>query len=96
MHLKDITRILKKHRNDLSSQGVRKLAIFGSLARNENTSKSDVDILIDFDPKKGLFVFVGLKNYLESILHCEVDLVTKDALHPALKTRILQEAKYVF
>ena len=96
MLLKTITKILNHHRTDLSLQGVRSLAIFGSVARNESTAKSDIDILIDFDAKKGLFAFVGLKNYLENILHCEVDLVTKNALHPALKTQILREAKHVF
>lgn len=66
------------------------------MARNEGSAKSDVDILVDFDSKKGLFVFVGLKTYLETILERDVDLVTKQALHPALKQRILQEAKSVF
>jgi hypothetical protein len=96
MLLKTITKILNQHRKDLLQKGVRALAIFGSVARNESTSKSDIDILIDFDAKKGLFAFVGIKNYLESILECEVDLVTKNALHPALKSQILQEAKHVF
>ena len=96
MSLKDISKILNQHREDLALKGVRTLAVFGSVARNENTSKSDIDILIDFDAKKGLFAFVGLKHYLEDILDCEVDLVTKNALHPALKAQILQEAKYVF
>jgi predicted nucleotidyltransferase len=96
MQLRSAIKILKEHHKDLSLQGVRGIAIFGSVARNESKSTSDIDILIDFDPKKGLFVFVGLKNYLESILRCEVDLVTKNALHPALKSRILQEAKHVF
>lgn len=88
--------ILKSHQTDLLNQGVRKLSIFGSLARNESSKGSDVDILIDFDSKRGLFAFVGLKNYMESILRCEVDLVTKNALHPALKSRILRDAKNVF
>jgi len=96
MLLKTAIKILKSHQEDLSQQGVRALAIFGSIARNEGIAKSDVDILIDFDSKRGLFVFVGLKSYLESILHCEVDLVTKNALHPALKPQILKEAKHVF
>lgn len=96
MLLKDAVKNLKQNRKELSSKEVRKLAVFGSVARNESSSKSDIDILIDFDSKKGLFVFIGLKNHLESILHCEADLVTKNALHPALKARILQEAKQVF
>ncbi len=86
---KSIVKILKKHHKDLSLQGARSLAIFGSFARNENTSKSDMDILTDFDSKKGLFAFIGLKNYLKKILQNEVDLVTKKALHPALKLKIL-------
>ncbi len=96
MLLKSSTKILKKHQKELAKQGVRALAIFGSVARNKGTAKSDVDILIDFDSKRGLFAFVGLKIYLENILDCEVDLVTKNALHPALKPQILREAKHVF
>ena len=52
MLLKTIIKTLSQHRKDLSLQGVRALAIFGSVARNENTAKSDIDILIDFDAKK--------------------------------------------
>lgn len=96
MLLIEAQRILQKHRKDLSRLGVRALALFGSVARNEGTVKSDVDILIEFDSKKGLFVFMDIKNYLEELLDCEVDLVTKSALHPALKKQILSEAKYVF
>jgi predicted nucleotidyltransferase len=96
MLLKHAAKILKQHQKELVEQGVRTIAIFGSVARNESTDKSDVDILIDFDSKRGLFAFVGLKDYLENILDCDVDLVTKNALHPALKPQILREAKYVF
>jgi predicted nucleotidyltransferase len=96
MMLKTVSKIINDHKLDLINQGVRRLAIFGSVARDEETKKSDIDILIDFDSKKGLFAFVGIKTYLEGILQCEVDLVTKRALHPALKSKILQEAKHVF
>lgn len=88
--------VLESHRKDLSRLGTRHLSIFGSTARNEATKTSDIDILVDFDSKKGLFVFVDLKFYLEEILKCEVDLVSKRALHPALKKRILSEAKQIF
>lgn len=88
--------VLESHRKDLSRLGTRHLAIFGSTARNEATKNSDIDILVDFDSKKGLFVFVDLKFYLEEILKCEVDLVSRRALHPALKKRILSESKQIF
>lgn len=96
MQLKEAKQILNRHRDDLAQLGVLTLALFGSVARNERKAASDIDILIDFDAKKGLFVFVDLKNYLETLLKCEVDLVTKNALHPALRKKILQEAKHVF
>jgi len=96
MQLKRIKKILIGHKKHLSRLGVRTLALFGSVVRNEATSKSDVDILVDVDSKRDLFAFVEIKSYLEGLLDCEVDLVTKSALHPALKGRILREAKYVF
>lgn len=88
--------VLETHRKQLSSLGTRHLAIFGSTARNEATKKSDIDILVDFDAKKGLFEFIDLKFYLEELLECDVDLVSRQALHPALKKRILSEAKQIF
>lgn len=88
--------LLISHREHLSRLGTRHLSIFGSTARNDTKKSSDIDILVDFDAKKGLFVFVDLKFYLENLLKCEVDLVSTRALHPALKERILSEAKQVF
>ncbi len=95
MLLKKVERILKNHEKDLHQFGVRTLAVFGSTARNEAKNSSDIDILVDFDSKRGMFVFLDLKTYLEGILQCDVDLVTKSALHPALKDKILREARYV-
>lgn len=96
MLLRKAIKILTDHKKDLMRLGVRALSLFGSVARDAGTPKSDVDILIDFDSQKGLFVFMDIKSYLEDLLDCEVDLVTKNALHPSLKKRILQEAKHVF
>ncbi len=96
MRFKEVKKILSNHKREHLDRGVRALSVFGSTARDEAVEKSDVDILVDFDAKKGLFLFVRLKKYLEELLKCEVDLVTKAALHPALKNRILRDAKHVF
>lgn len=88
--------VLLSHQKQLSQLGSRHLAIFGSTVRNEATKTSDIDILVDFDTKKDLFGFIDLKFYLEDLLSCDVDLVSKQALHPALKKRILSEAKQIF
>lgn len=92
MAKQDVFNILKKSRDQLSTYGVKSIALFGSVARGEATNKSDIDILIDFDAQKGLFVFLSLKQYLENILHHKVDLVTHQALHPRLRKHILEEA----
>ena len=96
MLFKQAQKIICSHKQKLSQFGVRALSVFGSIARNEGKKSSDIDILVDFDSKRGMFVFLDLKEYLERILECEVDLVTKNALHPALKDKILHEAKNVF
>ena len=96
MLLKEAKKILNAHKKDILSLGVRALSLFGSVVKNKASAGSDIDVLVDFDAKKGLFGFIGLKCYLEELLHCNVDLVTKNALHPSLKKRILDEAKNVF
>jgi predicted nucleotidyltransferase len=96
MLFSEAEQILKGHKKGLSKLGVSNLSVFGSTAKNQGKKKSDVDILVELDPKKGMFGFISLKEYLESILHCDVDLVTKNALHPALKERILRDAKQIF
>lgn len=76
----------------LKSQGVRKAALFGSLAKGEGGRRSDVDILIEFEGhSKTLLDFVGLKLELEKKLKRKVDLVEYSALHPLLRSDILRE-----
>jgi uncharacterized protein len=84
--------ILRQHHTELTSQGVKSLAIFGSVARGVSSSDSDIDLLIDFDRPTGLFEFIRIKLRLEELLGLPVDLVTQDALHPALRENILKEA----
>jgi predicted nucleotidyltransferase len=76
--------------------GVTSLALFGSAARNESSSESDVDLLVEFDEPVGLFHFFSVQHRLEEILGVrKVDLVQRGALHPALRDRILAEAVHV-
>jgi predicted nucleotidyltransferase len=92
MNRDDVIMVMRAHRGELEAMGVAKLAVFGSLARNEFTDKSDIDLLVEFDGRVGLFQFARVQRYLETILGTSVDLVTPDALHPALRSRILAEA----
>ena len=94
MRKDEVLRILKEHRRELEQYGAKSLAIFGSVARGESTDRSDIDILVEIVDNVGLFEFVRLKNHLEKILGCPVDLVTQEALKKQLRDRILREAIY--
>lgn len=75
--------------------GVRALYVFGSVARGEATDSSDVDILVEFEQPGRFAQFMDLKFLLEDECGVRVDLVTRDALRPALKSQILSEARRV-
>jgi hypothetical protein len=75
------------------SYGVESLAVFGSIAREDAGSASDVDILVRFQGEPpGLFQFVRLERQLSEILGRPVDLVMETALKPRLREKILAEA----
>jgi hypothetical protein len=92
MNLNSISLLLHKHQSDLDQFAVKSLAVFGSVARGEATECSDIDLLVEFNQPIGLFEFIRLKYYLETLIGSKVDLVTPDALHPALRDSILNEA----
>ncbi|MGA0559898.1 nucleotidyltransferase family protein [Larkinella sp. VNQ87] len=77
---------------------VRKAYLFGSVARNEASSTSDVDILIELDSSQliGLIEYIKMMEGLEALLGRKVDLVSTDALSPYLKTRIDQEKVLIY
>jgi uncharacterized protein len=90
----DIENILRQHKQILVEQyHVSKIGLFGSYVRNEQTEKSDVDILVEFSRPLGLGFF-DLKDYLESLFGKRVDLVSSKALKPYIKDNILREVRY--
>lgn len=93
MRRKEILDRLSAHRDELRARGVKSIALFGSLARDEALDTSDVDLLAELDRPTGLLGLIGLKHRLEELLQVDnVDLLTRDGLHPALRERILSEA----
>ena len=71
--------------------GVTHASVFGSFVRGEQTSRSDVDFLVEFEPGRSLLDLSGLRLELKDLLGREGDVVTRNALHPRLKDRILRE-----
>jgi predicted nucleotidyltransferase len=86
-------RLLAEHKVELTQRfGVKRLALFGSTARDEAGDDSDVDMLVDFSMPATFDAYFDLKFFLEDLLKHEVDLVCEDALRPRLKSRIEQDA----
>jgi len=81
----------KSFRDALKRNKVREISLFGSVARNEARLRSDVDFLVEFDPKADLLDMVGLKQDLEDLLKHKVDVVTSSSLNKYLKTQVLRE-----
>lgn len=94
MNRDEALQIIKDHQKAIFEYGVVSIYLFGSTARNEATPLSDVDILIEMDPDKkfGMFQFLSLKDFLESLFQHKVDLVTRDGIKKPLEKYILAEA----
>lgn len=81
----EIIAIAAKHR-------ASNIRVFGSVARGEATNTSDIDLLIDLEPERSLFSLIVLKQELEQVLNCQVDLAEPHSLHQLIRDRVLQEA----
>ncbi len=81
----EIRRIAAEH-------GAINVRVFGSVARGEETSDSDLDLLIDVGPKTSSWFPAGLILDLEKLLGCRVEVVTEKSLNPLLRDQVLREA----
>lgn len=89
MNKERILSLLASRREDILVRfGVKKLGVFGSAARDDMRSDSDVDILVEFQDAATFDRYMDLKAYLETLLGTAVDLVTEDALKPRMRPHI--------
>lgn len=93
-----ILNVLRNNRAQLEARGVQHAAVFGSVARGDDTEQSDVDVLVELQPENpiGIFKFVNLQREISELLGCRVDLVERAGLHPRMKARIESEAVSAF
>ncbi|HVS75830.1 MAG TPA: type II toxin-antitoxin system ParD family antitoxin [Steroidobacteraceae bacterium] len=89
---------LKALEKPLRERGLAALALFGSTARGTSRADSDVDVLIDVAPdvRFSLVDLVSVKDFLEDRLGRRVDVVTREGLDPAIRDRVIREARAVF
>jgi len=88
-----VLRILAEASAELRTRfGVRSLALFGSVARGEEQSQSDIDLLVEFERAPGLSEYMAAKFWLEERLGSPVDLVMKGALEEWARPAVEAEA----
>lgn len=86
-----ILQLLKDHRSELDQFGIDALYLFGSVARDEESTQSDVDILVSFRTKATFDQYMDLKFFLEDLFDRKVDLVTEAGLRPEIKSYVQED-----
>ena len=95
MRRSEVMALLHAHRDELRQYGVQSLALFGSVARDEASTNSDVDVLVEFDGAPTSSRYFGLLFFLEDLLGRRVDLVTARALRAELRESVERERVHV-
>lgn len=85
-----IIKTLRDHQAEIRRFGVKRLGLFGSIARGEQRTSSDLDFVVELE-RKTFDAYIDLKQFLEELFGCRVDLVLADAIKPRLKAQILRE-----
>ena len=89
----EIKSILKEH-NEIfeNNYSVKNFLLFGSYAKNQQTSDSDIDLLVNFKQPIDFFAFIELQDYIASLFNKKIDLGTIGSLKEFVKDKILKEA----
>jgi len=74
---------------------VLEIGIFGSVARGENDTASDIDLLVEFGPRADLITYIGLWQFLEESFGAKIDLVSKGGLRSELRDSVMRDVVYV-
>lgn len=89
----DVLATLEKHRAEICRRfGVRSLRLFGSVARDEASESSDIDILVGFSEAPTFRGYMGLRIFLEDLLGAKVDLITETGLREHVRPYVEKDA----
>lgn len=98
MNREQIIATLRANEQELRHRGVLHAALFGSVARDEATSASDIDIMIEIEPDApvGVFEYVGIKQFIADLFEGPVDVVDREGLKPYVRPAVTIDAIYAF
>ncbi len=92
---KDLIDFFINNKYLIKKYGVTRIGLFGSFVRNDQKEKSDIDLLVEFDPeKKNYDNFIGLTYFIEDTTNRKVDVITPESLSPYIGPHILNEVEY--
>jgi uncharacterized protein len=82
-------------RTKLLASGAKKISLFGSYAKGEETNNSDIDVLVQFKETKSLLDIIGIEQDLSETLGIKVDLLTKGSISPHIMRKIQKENRII-
>ena len=98
MTREEVLQVLKDHEAELKKRGVSHAALFGSLARGEAGPKSDIDIMVELNPRArvGLWGYASVIEYLKGLFDRPVDVAQKPGLKDHVRPSAERDALYAF
>ena len=98
MNRDEVIATLQAHQQELRRRGILHAAVFGSVARREERSDSDIDILVELEPGQSLdvFAYAGLKRFIAGLFPLSVDVINEAALKRGLREPVRRDAVYAF
>ena len=91
-----VSELLQEKREEIlevcAKYGAANVRVFGSFARGDADERSDIDLLVEFEPGRSLLDHAGLWLELQELLGCHVDVVSERGIKPRIRERVLREA----